>query len=188
MIRFDVESEGLDLLLQFTDPALHRRAIKAGLKNAARGVRTLAGKEIGARYNLKSARIKDDIKGPRFRAGDTEVEFGFSLKPPTLSPSYGYRDTGKGLRGKVFRSGSTQRVARGFQMVGEKGSATALGWRRVNARGRLPIEVLHGPSVGSIALGKGRFSDDLQQAMGDRAMEQFTKGVENALARAAARR
>jgi hypothetical protein len=183
MLRLDVESEGLTLLKQWTDPKLYERAAKAGLRNASRGVKTLAGKEISARYNLKSSRVKDDIRGPRFIAGDFAVEFSFARKAPTLSGGYGFADRGKGLTGRVFRGGARSRVARGFQIASERGSAFALGWRRVNRKGRLPIEVVHGPSVGSIALGEGRFADDLQQAMGDRAMEQYVKGAQNYLAR-----
>ncbi len=187
-IRFDVSTEQLDVLLEFCDPKLHRRAMRKGLENAGRGVKTLAAKQIGAKYNLTAARIKQDIEGPRFRDRGETVEFGFSLKAPTLSGAYGFRDSGKGLIGRVLRGGGRARVRRGFMIASERASAFALGWRRVARRGRLPIEVVHGPSVGGIALGRGRYSDDLQQAMGERAMEQFEKGVRNELERAAARR
>jgi hypothetical protein len=176
--------DGLDSIQRmesFLQPALMQKAIRGGINYAAKGATTAAAREIGQRYNLRAARIKQDIRGPRFSDGGETATLIFSRKPPSAL-AYGGRDTGKGLRMKVLKSEGIKPVTRGF--IG-KGRIAGLPFRRVNAKGNQPIAFVSGPSIGSIFMGNTSNAQQMQQIVGARINEQFIKGVERVYSAAA---
>lgn len=170
--------EQINALKALADPETYRKAIRAGLKYGGDSGKVAAAKEIGARYNLKAAEIKADIAGPYINVADATVEYRFSRKPRTLK-AYSF---------KVGSFGATGSLQRGIRLVYPRAfEHKGLIFQRVGGP-RLPIDVPHGPSVGSIALGKGDHSDAIQDATIKRVQEQWLTGVERALSAAARRR
>jgi hypothetical protein len=181
-INFSISGiQDLQKMQEILKPALFAKALKGGMSYAAKGAKTAAAKEIGARYNIKAARIKQDIRGPQFLDGGATARLVFSRKPPSAL-SYGGKDTGKGLRMKVLKSEGIKPVTRGF--IGT-GRIAGLPFRRVNAKGNQPIAFVSGPSIGSIFMGSGDNAQVMQQIVSDRINEQFVKGVERVLSAAA---
>lgn len=160
------------------DVKTYTRAVRAGLTYGTRGAKKEFAKGVTSRYKLKSSRVKEDISPPRVIDKGREVHFYFSRKPPTAT-AYGFRDRGKGSRGQ-FIKGQTRQIARGFQMFREKGT-TGLNWRRVDRIGRTPIDVVHGPSVGSIVLGRSDFSKKIQADANEAIQKAWVKGIERSL-------
>jgi hypothetical protein len=182
--RFEIiGEERLSLMLEFLDRKTFRGALWNGLKVGGRGARTLAAKEVGGRYNLKASRIKADISDPILRLDQEAIEFRIKRKPIS-SGSYGWRDTGRGLRGSNFRGGGRRPLQRGFQMRSERGTDRP-GWMR-SSNARYPINMVFGPSIGHILLGPGStFGEEIIGNVLDRTQEQFVKGVESYLKRKA---
>ena len=84
---------------QFLDPKNFQKAQRAGVTRASQRVRSQAPKEIGQRYAIRSARIKDDISKASIApdGGSATIRFA-RRKPPTLlqySGSEGRRATGQ---------------------------------------------------------------------------------------------
>jgi hypothetical protein len=174
-------AEKLTLMLEWLDPKVYRGAIWSGLKIAGRGGRTLAAKEVGQRFNLAAARIKQDISDPKLNLNTMSIEYRISQEPIS-SGSYGYRDTGKGLRGSVTRGGARTPIVRGFQLRKERGT-NAKGWQR-SGNPRLPMHIVWGPSIGRIILGpQSTFGDQIVGRILERTQEQFVKGVDSYLTR-----
>jgi hypothetical protein len=183
-VQFSIAgSENLSLMIEVLQPRLYERAQREGLAYAGRGGRTTIAREIGQRYALAAARIKQDISNPSINPVRAEMTIVFNRKPPSAI-SYGGSDTGKGLAMTVFR-GQRVQVSRGF--IVKAGRLQGRPFRR-RTSSRNPIDFVSGPSVGSIALGEGKFSQDIQNSGLERIQEQYLKGVDRSLAAAARRR
>ena len=165
--------EGLTTMRAFVDRKGVQKATKYGLSYASRAGKTEAAKQIRARYNIPSGRIKQDISGPFISPDASEARLVFARKPPSAL-QYGARDTGKGLTVSIFR-GQRKAVARGFLV--SSGNLQGKPFRRVS-RARTPIDFVSGPSVGSIFAGKSQFGDEIRDQVSNRINEQFAKGFE----------
>jgi hypothetical protein len=178
-VRIAIEGvDRLNAFLAFTDPKLYDKVARAGLKYAGRAAQTAIAKEVGSRFTLKAARIKEDIKGPFINTNEGTLEFRLSRKPPTAL-AYGARQTKAGLS-VAYKRGSRQTIGRAF-IAKQLPFIRSEGSRRLN--------VLHGPSIGSIVAGPGaQFSQQIVQATTERSFEQWSKGVERAFATEARRK
>ena len=183
--RFDCQLTGVSGLLKqkaYTDPKLYEKAIRGGVAYASRAVPTAAAKSIRERYNIGSARIKQDIKGP-FIAGD-QATIIFSRKPPSAL-QYGGKDAmrpGRGLSVMVFK-GLRQQVNRGF--IVRSGSLQGKPFKRVSNEPNAKLRFVSGPSIGSIVLRKSAFGQLIRTELQLRMNEQFIKGYQRVLDSAA---
>jgi hypothetical protein len=175
--RLDITTTGLDAMAAILDPARFRKDVTAGLRYASSGVKTTAAKEIGARYTLTAARIKQDIGKPQVSGDAITIRFG--RRPPTLRGYSGRPLARGGISYSVFRG---QREKRSDVFWLPIGGAPGLPFRRVKP-GRQGLIVLYGPSVGSIFAGKSMFGESIRGTTTARAQEQFIKGIERELAR-----
>jgi hypothetical protein len=181
-IRVDIQLTGISSLgplLELTDPKLFAKALKGGISYAAKAGATQAGKSVSSRYNIKSSRVKADIRGPYIR-GD-EASIYFSRRPPSAI-QYGGRDNGKGLSISVFK-GQRVNVARGFIMQpGPKaGPKAGKPWQRISPARNAKLRFVYGPSLGAIAFGTGRHATAIKAELATRMNEQFIKGVQRVL-------
>ena len=152
------------------------KVIKAGVKYAASGAKTVLAKEITARYTLKSARIKQDIKNPTYQDGGMTAVIRTGRRPITYK-QYGARVVRSGLSVSIFR-GERFVAQRAFLRVGGS-NQELLPFRRRGPQ-RIPLEVLHGPSIHGIYIG-GKHAQSLQQATQERIGQQLEKGILRAL-------
>jgi hypothetical protein len=152
------------------------KAIKAGVRYAARGGSTAIAKNIRASYSLSSARVKQDISSPQFRDGGQTAVLRTSRKPITAM-QFKARQTRRGLSMAIYKGQRTV-VARGF-------IAKGLPFQRVG-KDRLPLRVIHGPSIHAIYTG-GKFAGQIQQATEQRIEERLVTGILRGI-RAAGRR
>ena len=183
--RFDCQLTGVSGLLKqkaYTDPKLYEKAIRGGVAYASRAVPTAAAKSIRERYNIGSARIKQDIKGP-FIAGD-QATIIFSRKPPSAL-QYGGKDAMRPSRGLtvMIQRGQRKPVARGF--IVRSGSLQGKPFQRVSNEPNAKLRFVSGPSIGSIVLRKSAFGQLIRTELQLRMNEQFIKGYQRALDSAA---
>ena len=201
-----VRIEGLEQLrkmLEFTDPKLLAKAQKGGIAYAAKAVPTAAAKSIAARYNLKSARIKQDVRGPFITADGATLLF--SRRAPTIT-QFGFKPGSRG--------GTQPGLGRGMgwgkpNPAGRPGSAALLKGQRQNyptvfmapgrngiqlpfrqgkgrtASGRRRLVVEYGPSVGSIFDGQSAHGRLIRFEIESRINEQFIAGFPRVLDSAA---
>jgi len=199
MAGITIKLEGLSQLqkmVEFTDPKNFAKAQRAGLTKATAAIRTQVAKEIGQRYNIKSARIKQDIKNAyiapdasfasiRFaRTSPTLAQFG--MKPgtratgqPGLGRGMGWgkpTKPGKPLTAMVIRADKRHRYTGAFVFIGKNGNELV---GRKDSKGK--IHSLYGPSIGSIFLRKGRYADELQATAARLINDEFVKGFEKKL-------
>ena len=183
--RFDCQLTGVSGLLKqkaYTDPKLYEKAIRGGVAYASRAVPAAAAKSIRERYNIGSARIKQDIKGP-FIAGD-QATIIFSRKPPSAL-QYGGKDAmrpGRGLTVMIQR-GQRKPVARGF--IVRSGSLQGKPFQRVSNKPNAKLRFVSSPSIGSIVLRKSAFGQLIRTELQLRMNEQFIKGYQRVLDSAA---
>jgi hypothetical protein len=184
-ISFTVERiDGLDPWLALTNPKTYDKAIRDGLVYAGRAAKTTLAKEVGSRFSLKAARIKDDIKGPTVNTAEGSITFRLNRRPPTAM-AYGARQIGGGLS-VAYKRGSRQVIPNAFVRK-RRGGSVDLPFYRNEPGGRL--NVLHGPSVGAIIKGeKAQFSKPIIDETSQRAFDQWIKGVERSIESAARRR
>jgi hypothetical protein len=182
-IQFSIEqSKGLTLMIQFLQNKTYDRAVRDGLRYAGRGGKTTWSKEIGNRYSLAAARIKKDISNPAIHDASASMEIVFSRKPPS-GIAYGARGTQTSLSVAIFR-GPRIKINRGFMTRKGVPLKALPGPRRIpGRRGDLVynVKIVQGPSIGSIVLGQGEFSKDIQKTGLDRIQEQYLKGVDRSL-------
>lgn len=192
-IRVDLQLSGaqtINPLIAFTDPKLLAKAVKGGLSYAAKAGKTQAAKSVAARYTIKSARIKQDIKGP-FIYGDT-ASLVFSRRPPTLnqfSLTIGRRGgtqpgLGRGLGwGKPSPAGKpiTARILKEGQRQTYRGVFMVNGLPMRYIRAKHKFEVAYGPSIGSDIFGTGRYATVIQSELTTRMNEQFITGLQRVL-------
>ena len=176
-VRLDITTAGLDAMQAILDPVRFRKDVSAGLRYAGSGAKTTAAKEIGARYALTSARIKQDISNPVVQTNALLLKFG--RRPPTLR-GYGGRPLARGgYSYQIFR-GQRERRSDIFELPIGPG----LPFRRTG-KGRSGLTVMYGPSVGSIFVGRSRFGDEVRRVTTERVMVQFVTGVKREQARRA---
>ena len=188
--------DGLQKMLQFTDPATFAKAQRAGLTKASGAIKTQVAKGIGERYNLKSARIKQDISKASIAADGSSATIRFGRRAPTLAQfgmkpgtrGSGQPGLGRGLGwGKpvkpgrpltavVLRADGRKPYTGAFVYIG-KGGNQLVG--RKDSKGK--IFTVYGPSVGSVFLGKGRYALELQAKAAQLINDEFTKGFQKKL-------
>jgi len=168
----------LGAMLAFLSPTTFERALKGGVQYAAKATPPAISKAVGARYNWKATSIKSDIKGPRFVDGGTTAIINLSRRPRTAA-QFGGKPASRWY-GFTIIKGERQKFRRGFVARGAQG--IELPFFRVG-KSRLPIEVIHGPSLGSVFMGDSRFGDVMKKEVESRMAEQFIKGIERELAR-----
>jgi hypothetical protein len=146
------------------------KAIKAGVRYAARGGTTAIAKNIRASYSLTSGRIKQDISQPSFRDGGQTAIIRTSRKPITAM-QYGAKQTSAGVQMRIFKGQRTV-VKSGF-------IAKGLPFRR-KGKERLPIDTIKGPSIHAIYTG-GKHAAPIQAATEQRIAEQLITGITRGL-------
>ena len=161
--------------------ALHRlstqdvqKAIRAGVRDAARAGRTTLAKSIGQRYSLSARRIKQDVSQPKFSYGGTEAVL-YTSREPITAMQFRPRQTKKGLSMLIYR-GKRTTVLSGFLQTSTEGvfpgtlpfkPNTARRYRgdtkgeTPRAKPRAGMDVIHGPSIHAIYTG-GHWAPALQ--------------------------
>ena len=183
----------LDVMQAFLSPATLEKARRDGIRYASKAVPTAASKAITIRYNIKAARVRNDIAGPYVR-GDTAT-LVFDRRPPTLQ-QFGFRPGRRGGpqpgqgRGKgwgkpkpkgqpasasIFKG---QRLSYPAVFLGRAQQGISLPLRRTTS-GRLQVE--YGPYIGYIFSGRSRYGPEIRAVVEQRIQEQFTKGIERSL-------
>ena len=146
------------------------KAIKAGVRDAARAGRTTMAKSIGQRYSLTAGRIKQDVPNARFMAGGQTAIITTSRKPITAM-QFKPRETRQGLSMSIYRGQRTV-VKSGF-------IAKGLPFKR-RGKERMPLDVIHGPSIHAIYTG-GKWAPALQARTEVRIEEALESGIIRAL-------
>lgn len=146
------------------------KAIKAGVRDAARAGRTTMAKSIGQRYSLTAGRIKQDVPNARFMAGGQTAIITTSRKPITAM-QFKPRETRQGLSLSIYRGQRTV-VKSGFVAKG-------LPFKR-RGKDRMPLDVIHGPSIHAIYTG-GKWAPALQGRTEVKIEDALEKGILRAL-------
>ena len=170
--------EKLSAMQAFLAPATFERALKGGTQFAAKATPPAVAKSVGARYTWKAGDIKGDIKGPRFSDGGTTATLRLSRRPRTAA-AFGGRQNRRGYSFAIFR-GQRETFRRGFLAPGKQG--TLLPFYR-KGKARYPIDVIHGPSLGSVFLGDSKYGTVMKKEVEARMAQQFMKGIERELGR-----
>jgi len=190
-VSFDLS--GLEQLQRMRDalsPQALDKATASALAYAAKSVPAAAGKAVSSRYNLGSRRVQQDVSRP-YLAGLAEARITFARRQPPTAAAYGARPSKDGVRFRVYRGGPNVTVrgaffqtVRGGQRLPVVADAAKVYRADLNS-GRLKprrgLSVLHGPSVGSVALRKGKHAEQIQAEIRDRLLEQFGRGLERAM-------
>jgi hypothetical protein len=142
------------------------KAVRSGVRDAARAGRTTLAKSIGQRYSLSAGRIKQDVSQPSFRdAGQTAIIY--TTRKPITAMQFKARQTSKGLTMSIFR-GERTLVRSGFIAKGKPFV------RR--GKERMPIRVVLGPSIHAIYTG-GHWAPALQARTELRIEEALENGI-----------
>ncbi len=134
------------------------KAFKQALSSIARAAKTETKRAASAEYNVKQARIEQDIRVDT-RNADAVVVTG--RRRSITFNSYGFKPTRAGLRGSLFKKGKKHTFKSGFVAPGLAGAESGfhkvpfwrVGPKRKMRKGRYvgklrqPLESLHGPSV-----------------------------------------
>lgn len=186
--------KSLNPMLEFTNPKLFAKAVKGGIAYAAKAGITASSKAVTARYNIKAARVKQDIKGP-FITGD-RATLVFSRRPPTINqfgltpgkrggkqPGLGQglgwgkpNPKGKPATALIFKGQARSTYPTVFLMHG-------LPFRYSAEKRKLVVQ--YGPSIGSNIFGKGRYAEAIKAEVKARMEEQYVKGFERVQSSAA---
>lgn len=149
------------------------KAIRSGVREAAKQGRTTLAKSIGQRYTLKASRIKDDVAEPQFLQGGDVAIIRTSRKPITAR-QFGLRESRKGVTMAIYR-GERTIIRSGFMQTSNDGKFDG---RRAfvpnrkrpysNEKGkprrsnpRNAIAMVQGPSIHAIYTG-GKWAPALQ--------------------------
>ena len=199
MAGITLKIEGLSQLqkmLEFTDPKTFAKAQRAGVVKATGAIKTQVAKGIAERYNLKSARIKQDISKASIAADGSSATIRFGRRAPTLAqfgmkpgtrasgqpglgrgPGWGKpAKPGRPLTATILRSDGRKAYTGAFVFIGKNGNQLV---GRKDSKGK--IFTVYGPSVGSIFLGKGRYALELQATAARLINDEFIKGFEKKL-------
>ena len=171
--------EKLSAMTALLSPATFERALKGGTQYAAKATPPAVSKAVGGRYTWKAGDIKGDIKGPSFSDGGRTATLRLSRRARTAAVFGGRWDKRKGYSFAIFR-GQRETFSHGFLAPGKQG--TLLPFYR-EGKARYPINVIHGPSLGSVFLGNSKYGDVMKQEVETRMAEQFIKGIERELKR-----
>lgn len=193
LIKLSIEGlSTLQRLQAVLSPAAFEKAKIAGVRYAAKATIPAVAKAVSSRYNIKSARVKQDTKGPFFRAD--EASLVFSRKPPTLL-QYGFKPGRRGGLQKGLGQGrgwsaplssgkpASAQILRAGTRVSYPNTFLAKGLPFTRTSRKLRVE--HGPSTGSLFLGQSQFGDAIRDEVLTRMNEQLMKGIERALDSAA---
>ncbi len=142
------------------------KAIRAGVRDAARAGRTTLAKSIGQRYSLTAGRIKQDVSNPQFRDGGQTAIIRTSRKPITAM-QFKPKQTSTGLSMSIYRGQRTV-VKSGF-------IAKGLPFRR-RGKERFPLDTIYGPSIHAIYTG-GHWAPALQARTELRIEDALEKGI-----------
>lgn len=142
------------------------KAIKAGVRDAARAGRTTLAKSIGQRYSLTAGRIKQDVSQAQYLDGGQTAIIRTSRKPITAM-QFKPKQTRQGLSMSIYRGQRTV-VRSGFMAKG-------LPFRR-QGKARMPIRVIQGPSIHAIYTG-GKWAPALQARTEVRIEEALENGI-----------
>ncbi len=146
------------------------KAIRAGVRDAARAGRTTLAKSIGQRYALTAGRIKQDVPTARFMAGGQTAVITTSRKPITAMQ----------FKPKEVRTGLSISIYRGKRTVVKSGFiAKGLPFKR-RGKDRMPLDVIHGPSIHAIYTG-GKWAPALQARTEVRIEDALESGILRAL-------
>lgn len=199
MAGITLKIEGLSQLqkmLEFTDPKNFAKAQRAGVVKATGAIKTQVAKGIGERYNLKAARIKQDISKASIAADGSSATIRFGRRAPTLAqfgmkpgtrgsgqPGLGRglgwgkpAKPGRPLTAMVLRADGRKPYTGAFVAIGKGGNQLVV---RKDSKGKL--HTVYGPSVGSIFLGKGRYALELQAKAAQLINDEFIKGFQKKL-------
>ena len=199
MASITLKLEGLNQLqkmVEFTNPKNFAKAQRAGLAKATSAAKTQAAKGISERYNLKAARIKQDISSATIAPDGSFATIRFGRRAPTLSqfgmkpgsrggpqPGLGRgrgwgkaSKPGRSLSALVLRSEGRKKFTGAFVITGNSGNQLVV---RKDSQGT--FHTVYGPSVGSIFLGKGRHSQELQINTAHLINQEFVKGFQKKL-------
>ena len=191
--------DGMDQLrkqIEFTDPKTIAKATRAGVTKAGGAIKTQVAKSIGERYNLKAARIKEDIGKAVIASDGLSATVRFKSRPPTLTqfgmkpgtrgrgqPGLG-RGLGWGRPGKpgrpltamVLRADGRQPYRGAFVFIGKSGNQVV---GRKDSNGK--IYGVYGPSIASIFGGKARYALELRTNAERLIGDEFIKGFQKKL-------
>jgi hypothetical protein len=142
------------------------KAIRAGVRDAARAGRTTLTKAIGQRYSLTAARIKQGVSQASFSADGQTAVVRTSRKPITAM-QFKPRPAPTGLSLSIYRGQRTV-VKAGFLAKG-------LPFKR-RGKERIPLDVIHGPSIHAIYTG-GHWAPALQARTELRIEDALEKGI-----------
>jgi hypothetical protein len=202
MASVSFQVTGLDQLQRmqaFLAPETFLKAQRGGISYALKAVSPAVAKGIGAAYSLKAARIKQDILSAKIDPGGLSATVRFSRRPPTLAafnpkpgkrghqPGLGRgmgwgkaRPQGKPLTALVVKAQGRRAYPGAFLATGASGNQLVL---RRGPAGQLLA--MHGPSIGSIFLGRSSIGPQLRMDVEARINEQFIKGFQRVLDSAA---
>lgn len=198
MAGLTMKLEGLNTLqkqIEFTDPKTYAKAQRSALSYAAKSVPPAVAKGIGAAYNIKAGRIKQDISSVRIDQDGKTATIKFSRRAPTLSqysvkpgtrgkqPGLGRgmgwgkaKPAGKPLTAIQLRSTGRTAITGAFQATGKAGNLLVF---RRGANGKLIG--IYGPSIGSIFLGQSKIGTQLRADVQARIQEQYQTGFQRVL-------
>lgn len=146
------------------------KAIRAGVRDAARAGRTTMAKSIGQRYALTAGRIKKDVSQAQFSNGGQTAIIRTSRKPITAM-QFKPKETRQGLSMSIYRGQRTV-VKSGF-------IAKGLPFKR-KGKERYPLDTIKGPSIHAIYTG-GKWAPALQARTEVRIEEALENGILRAL-------
>lgn len=146
------------------------KAIRAGVRDAAKAGRTTLAKSIGQRYSLSAGRIKQDVSQAQFRDGGQTAIIRTSRKPITAM-QFKPKQTSSGLSMSIYRGQRTV-VKSAFLAKGKP-------FKR-RAKERMPLDVIHGPSIHAIYTG-GHWAPALQARTELRIEDALEKGILRAM-------
>jgi hypothetical protein len=146
------------------------KAIRSGVRDAARAGRTTLAKSIGQRYSLTAGRIKQDVSNPQFSNGGQTAIIRTNRKPITAM-QFKPKETRQGLSMSIYRGQRTV-VKSGF-------IAKGLPFKR-RGKERYPLDTIKGPSIHAIYTG-GKWAPALQARTEVRIEEALENGILRAL-------
>jgi hypothetical protein len=192
-LRIDLDgADKLTAMQALLSPATFERALKGGMQYAAKATPPAISKAVGARYTWKAADIKDDIRRPRFFDGGRSVSIGLSKRPRSVAV-FGGRPKPDGYSYAIFRGqretfkggfdGTFNGVRLPYYRTGDAKRTMGKGRYAGTSIKREPVDVIHGPSLGSVFLGNSRFGAVMKDEVEERMRRQFIVGIDRELSR-----
>ena len=192
MANVSFSLEGIDQLRRMQQalaPEALDKAVKQAMAYASKSVKPAAGKAIAERYSIGSKRAQEDIGNP-YMSGLAEARISFGRRRPPTAMQFKPRQLKpSGISYKLYKGNSVEVAGGFFQSIrgrrmavyAKPGSTYKADLSSGRLKPRRGLDVIHGPSVGSIVLRKGKHADEIQAAMRARLLEQFGKGLDRAM-------